>query len=290
MFFQKSLKIFLLLVAFFSLTLSLAAEDEKVELDDDFIDRLLEGQNFDDEEEDFTADMDTFESFASYFFNEIYDGEEKTDSSLVFKQKNIPADKIEKWKNDANFWYLNHEEKESELILPPKQTGNSFWTWLIYFIVSIIRSPITKAMVWIAAGIAFVAIVLWLLKIDIRLLLPRKHKADTDVAPIDDTSHTFETLQSLLNNALQQNNRSEATRLMLIVVIKSFDEKKIINYKKSATNAQYVMQLSGSNYYTDFFHLSRIFDYVTYGHFNINEEQFARAQQHFMNLQEISAT
>src|SRR5690606_18764592 len=152
MFFQKSLKIFLLLAAFFSLTLPLAAEDEKVEPDDVLITKLLEGENFYDQEEDFTANMDTIESYASYYFNEIYDGEEKTDSSLVFKQKNIPADKIEKWKKDSNFWYLSQEEKEPESISPPEQTGNGFWAWLIYIIVSIIRSPITKAVVWIAAG------------------------------------------------------------------------------------------------------------------------------------------
>ena len=52
------------------------------------------------------------------------------------------------------------------------------------------------------------------------------------------------------------------------------------------TNSDYLAQLYNTSYYKNFFRLTRNFEYVWYGKFDISAEAFQMIQQDYKNLKE----
>ena len=51
-------------------------------------------------------------------------------------------------------------------------------------------------------------------------------------------------------------------------------EKNIIQYKQDKTNIDYLMQLHTTKHYTNFFRITRNYEYSWYGKFEVSEEAY----------------
>ncbi len=77
-----------------------------------------------------------------------------------------------------------------------------------------------------------------------------------------------------LEKAIANQNYRLGVRLMYLHVLRLFSEKEIIQYKMERTNSDYLLQLYNTYYYKDFFRLTRNFEYVWYGKFDISAAAF----------------
>jgi hypothetical protein len=87
-----------------------------------------------------------------------------------------------------------------------------------------------------------------------------------------------------LKKAIQDENYRLGVRLMYLHVLRLFSESNIIQYKIERTNSDYLLQLFNTSYYKDFFRLTRNFDYVWYGKFDISAAAFNMIQQDYTKL------
>lgn len=90
--------------------------------------------------------------------------------------------------------------------------------------------------------------------------------------------------EALINAALQQNNYRLATRYLYLKSLKILSRKGIIDWHYDKTNSDYINEITNETTKNSFTRISYIYDYVWYGEFNIDEDQFKRNQRDFNTL------
>ncbi|WP_250434324.1 hypothetical protein [Hanstruepera flava] len=90
--------------------------------------------------------------------------------------------------------------------------------------------------------------------------------------------------EDLIALALKQNNYRLATRYMYLKSLKILSKKGIIDWHYDKTNSDYINEITNEATRNSFKRISYIYDYVWYGEFEIDENQFKRNQTDFNTL------
>ncbi|MGJ8732140.1 MAG: DUF4129 domain-containing protein, partial [Cellulophaga sp.] len=94
-----------------------------------------------------------------------------------------------------------------------------------------------------------------------------------------------EDIQQLIKNALEDKNYRLAVRYYYLYILKIMSEKELIDWQLQKTNDDYQKELSQSKYATPFVTITRLYDYVWYGDFTIDESKYNKAAEEFIKLQ-----
>jgi len=92
--------------------------------------------------------------------------------------------------------------------------------------------------------------------------------------------HEFD-LSALIQQAIQQQDYSVATRLYYLLAIKQLSENDLIHWKKDKTNRNYINELKNSALKNKFRNLTNIFERVWYGEVVVDTTIFADIQGQF---------
>lgn len=92
--------------------------------------------------------------------------------------------------------------------------------------------------------------------------------------------------KAAIDKAIANNNYRLAVRLLYLQTLKQLTDNGLIEWRINKTNATYVQELKGHQQQNGFIQLTNYFDRVWYGEANINYEQFADAQQSFIQFQQ----
>ena len=217
-------------------------------------------------EEEIDETAPKFDSLASFIIPS-YDPFEIHDSVLQNLRK------------DEAFWYANtlpKRQKPAE-IDPNKKYSEPFYLqdWF-------------RTLLWIFIIAAFVAVVIWFLIVsDVRLF---RKKAITlsskqDIAFIEDIFSI--NYERELEKAVAEENYRLGVRLMYLHILRLFSERDIIQYKIERTNSDYLVQLFNTSYYKDFFRLTRNFEFVWYGKFDISSAAFEMIRKDHSKLKSM---
>ena len=76
-----------------------------------------------------------------------------------------------------------------------------------------------------------------------------------------------------------------AVRLIFLQTLKILSETNHIKYQPDYTNLNYLQQLHQSNLYNDFSKVTRNYEYVWYGKFDVSPEHYATIKKDFLMLQ-----
>jgi hypothetical protein len=93
-----------------------------------------------------------------------------------------------------------------------------------------------------------------------------------------------EKLDDKINAAIKANDFRQATRFLYLKSLRLMNEKGWIRYSSEATNHDYVKQSSGTPVAKDFAALTRAYEYVWYGEFQLQPSQFEIIHNNFRNL------
>ena len=183
--------------------------------------------------------------------------------------RQVPDSAWKQLKQDDDYWYADvapgsKQKKEDE--------NFSIAPWL-------------KTLVWIIIVISMISAVVWfLMSSDIRLF--RKPSAIVQ-QPGDDL--VIEDIFSVdydheISRAIAERNYRLAVRLFYLRALRDLSDKEIIRYQHETTNSEYLAQLAGTYYYKDFFRLTRDFEYVWYGKFDLSDHAFTQVQNDFIQF------
>jgi hypothetical protein len=89
----------------------------------------------------------------------------------------------------------------------------------------------------------------------------------------------------LLRKAEQEQDYRSAVRLLYLQTLKLLSEANIIHYQTDYTNLEYVQQLYQTKFYDEFFTVTRHYEYVWYGKFEISKELFGKMKHDFLAVQ-----
>ena len=186
---------------------------------------------------------------------------------------------LQNLKKDEAFWYANKlpkRQKRAE-IDPNKKLSEPFYlqNWF-------------RTLLWIFITAAFVAVVIWFLIVsDVRLFRKKavSISSEQDTALIEDIFSI--NYEQELEKAIADENYRLGVRLMYLHILRLFSERDIIHYKIERTNSDYLMQLYNTSYYKDFFRLTRNFEYVWYGKFDISSAAFELIRKDHAKLKSL---
>jgi|GEM_PF-1859527 len=194
------------------------------------------------------------------------------------QQRKVPDTSMVKLRKDDAFWYVDAVQKPEE-----KQEG--FWEWLD----RLTRSKTTKIVIWSVLGLLMLAAIIFYLKDNQIGFFASSSKKIKNVAieEGDMPENIFEIdYESAINQALAINNYRLATRFLFLRSLKDLSSKKIIEYGADKTNFDYLFQISGTKYYTAFVHAVKHYEYLWYGNFAVNSEQYNSIQKGFDDFQQ----
>lgn len=206
-------------------------------------------------------EADETRSNKSRFSEQLYG-----DSTLV-KQRHLPDGYTDKLKKDKDFWYADADIKKKE----NKQTSTANRNYIPFG-----QRTWVKTLLWLIIIGGFAAAVMWYLAgSEVGLFrkkqIPLSAANETDQMPEDIFAINY---QKEIDKATAQGNYRMAVRMMFLRLLKNLSDKSIINYKQDKTNLDYLVEMHASVFYTDFFRLTRHYEYSWYGKFDISLEAY----------------
>ena len=197
------------------------------------------------------------------------------------ESRNFDTQKINEFHNDKDFYYSG--------ITVPKF---DLWEFLDRLFDRYVIIPLTELVG--NSGASPILIVLILLISGFLIFLLIKKRLNTGLANSLSKSlvvrkNSFNDIHTLnfdkaIATALESGNYSEAVRLNFLKVLKILFESGILNYKPGSTNTDYLREIRNSNLHEAFSRLSYIFNFVSYGKFQISENDYSIISEKFSDF------
>lgn len=110
--------------------------------------------------------------------------------------------------------------------------------------------------------------------------------SDKNIIPVTYVENNIRTsnFKSLIAVAEKQKDFRLAVRYYYLWLLKSLTESEIIEYDVEKTNSDYHSEITSESIKNEFAYTSYLYNYIWYGEFNVNEAQFSRAKQAFINF------
>lgn len=99
--------------------------------------------------------------------------------------------------------------------------------------------------------------------------------------PVPAPGRNFDTL---IAKAKGENNFRLAVRYLYLQLLQKLSAAGAISFAVDKTNAEYVRELSDKPFKSDIQELTRYYDYVWYGEFEMNADQYERIESRFKSL------
>lgn len=186
----------------------------------------------------------------------------------------VPDSVISKLQKQKEFAYANdpaYWKKDK-----PTEDEGSDWLgylitsdWFRYLILTLMIAVLLFAVIRIA--------------VSNRLLMfsGRKRSANAE----EDELLQKENLASMIQEAEAQNNFRVAVRYRYMKVLQDMDERKIISLNAQNTNWDYVNRMGSHPLKNKFLLLTRAYEYVWYGEFELNTEQYGYLKTEFQQFE-----
>ena len=191
-------------------------------------------------------------------------------------------DTISSLKKQEDYWYADGIEKEKPKEVREKRNGFFYWLDRAF------SSNAFRIFSWVLIiGIVIVLIVLFLRSNGIGLFAANAKHIKTDDTETNISDNIFEIdFEAMIAKYIGAANYKLATRLLFLRLLKIMTEKNILEYAPDKTNFDYLFALAGTASFNDFASAVKNYEYVWYGNFSVNENQFNLIKTNFDKLQQ----
>ena len=196
-----------------------------------------------------------------------------TDTLSVHESSKIRAPSLERLSEISNDERYFYNEIKMEMSL-----WDRFMLWLTNLLGEWISSDFMSLFLKISASIAFALILILLINQIMKgeLKSAIKGKGNRTILNSNFTSENIETTnyEELIQQALQKRNYGLAVRYLYQKCLIILKEKDLIEWKSDKTNYDYLYELGNHPIASHFDRLTYFYEYIDYGDFKINEQQF----------------
>jgi len=208
------------------------------------------------------------------------------DSKLEVQQ--ITKEDLKKYKEDKDFnyteavveesilnrivlWFRNMVKKILEWIFG---VGNA--TGLLKFILNVLPYLVLLLLVYL--------LLKFFLKVDSRAIITGQQNPATVAFTEEEHIMKNEDINALIIEAIKQQNYRLAIRYYYLLSLKKLSQSHIISWQQQKTNEDYISEIEATNLRADFTNITRIYDYVWYGEFDIDALKFEMLKSQFVSL------
>lgn len=211
----------------------------------------------------------------------------KNDKSSIV-QKKLDSKKIENYKSDKDFRYDEDTVKAEPSFL--EQVFNWFIRQLSRFLEWIfgvkyakgILATIFSALPYIITGVVLFLLLKFFLKVNLNSIV--ETSKNNPIVSISEEEELIKNnnIQKLIQQAIYNKNYRLAVRYYYLNILKQLENKEIIIWEQQKTNEDYSNEIAPQNIQQSFINLTRLYDFVWYGNFMINEAEFIRIESDFI--------
>lgn len=202
------------------------------------------------------------------------------------------VDPIEK----RHFEDLKDKYSGNDFIYERTANNSGWWTrfkqWLSDFIKNIFdinsdakASDVTDIAIKVFYVVIFILVVFFIVK----AIINKEGKwvfgksSDKSIIPVTDIeSNIYEAdFKSLIASAERDNNYRLAVRYYYLLLLKNLSQAGIIEYDVEKTNSDYHYEINSEALKKEFSYTSYLYNYIWYGEFDIDNNQFQKAKTAF---------
>jgi len=212
------------------------------------------------------------------------------DSKLEAKE--ISEDDLKNYKQDDAFNYVEDVPKDNFIV----RAFNAFKNWLgniirkiveaifgvgkanglLYFIFNILPYLILAALIFL--------LIRFFLKVSSKTMITGQQKGAGFQFTEEEHIIKNEDINALIATAIEQKNYRLAIRYYYLMSLKYLTETRMVTWQQEKTNEDYITEIENASVKADFKAITRIYDYVWYGEFNIDELKFQYLKVPFETL------
>lgn len=168
---------------------------------------------------------------------------------------------------------------------PQVSLWDKFWKWVEQFFRDLFGQPDPqKAFSYTEAILKFLAIILigFVLYLIINFIFnkngnyffsKKNKKLNIDHQDVVENIHEINFSETIARLEREKDFRS-AVRYQFLQILKKYSDQKIIVWNPEKTNQDYAKEITNESLRTKFMELAYIYDYVWYGEFDINENDY----------------
>lgn len=214
----------------------------------------------------------------------------KLDNQAIELRK-FDKDNLDEYKADKDFNY------EIEKIEPSPLEGVFNWLQRVLFsflewifgnraATGIIRF-IAQIIPYVIAAIVLFLLIKFFLKVNINSIISGKSNTSTVRLTEDEELIKSEDLPTLIKNAIAQKNYRLAVRYYYLLVLQKMSNSEIIDWQQQKTNEDYINEIESATLKQKFTSGTYLYDFVWYGNFELNENEFVKAENQFNELTKL---
>lgn len=193
----------------------------------------------------------------------------------------VPDSVVDRYKKNKDFAYANDPAYWTEE--PVKREKN-----FLDYIMEGVSRPWFRILLYVLLG-SVLLFALYKIIVENKLYLfyssPKKaREAQTGGEDLEELD-----LEAAIQQAIAAGDFRSAVRYMHLKALKTLDEKGLIRIHAQATDQQYIDELQNHALQPDFRFLTRAYEHVWYGDFNLTTEQFHSLQKHFEHFYTVAA-
>lgn len=192
--------------------------------------------------------------------------------------RSVPFKIVDSLKQSKDYAYANDPEYWTRK--KPKE-DSGFWENFF----RIISSDGFRWTMYIAFTALFLFIIYRILKVQ-GVFDRRNKKLKHEETEHELTDVSADSLEAMIRENYNLGNFREATRYHYLHLLKLLSLKEMIFLKATATNHDYLIQMSKTDLQNDFGLMTNIYDHVWYGEAIVNAEQYSRIDQYFKRIKE----
>lgn len=198
----------------------------------------------------------------------------KTDTSSVHT-RSFDKEKLTSYQKSKKFQY---DRKRVDL---GEGASNWFWNWINKFLRKIgyydNEWKIIKIILYVIAGAAITLLIIMLFKVDLRGLWSGKSSSKIKIEYVEENIHEMD-FEKLIQSAIEEKDYRKAVRLFYLSTLKKLADKNIIDWQPGKTNYDYLLEIKTQSIQPIFKELNYFFQYVWYGDFPVDIDNFQTAQ------------
>ena len=212
------------------------------------------------------------------------------DSNLDVKE--ISENDLETYKADEDFNYVEAEPEDNFIV----RSYNKFIEWLGNIIREIIEAIfgvgeaqgllyfIFNVLPYLILAFLIFLLIRFFLRVNSRTLITGQKESAGFQFTEDEQIIKNEDINALIENAITQKNFRLAIRYYYLLSLKYLTEKQVIAWQQEKTNEDYITEIESESIKRNFKNITRIYDYVWYGEFNIDQLRFESLKIPFESL------
>jgi hypothetical protein len=214
-----------------------------------------------------------------------------TYDDTVIEKQTIDETDLETYKSNKDFNYLEVEAEEGFLDKVYRWLRNwlrKFWEAIfgagtaqgfLYFMFQVLP--------YILLGFLVFLLVRFFLRVNSNKLIHNAKQNGSILLTEEEEIIKNEDIPALIKEAINQKNYRLAIRYYYLLSLKHLTESDSIAWQPQKTNEDYIKELNKDNLKEGFKNITKIYDYVWYGEFNVDALKFEALKRPFENLNTI---